>query len=405
MTSPATPLSSPPLWRNPAVLAALVTAVVIAAQSLTVTINYHGDWTALFCAGSKEPLPPDLESRTYRFPNSHGYDGQMYRLIARDPWLQKGYALYLDNPVLRYGRILLPAAAWLLTKTALAGPDAAYIALVWTCAFFGVFWLARFLSSQSLDPRWAACFPLLPAALISLDRMTVDIALAALLAALPARWERARPAEKIAWLAACALVRDLGFLVVAAAVLHSAYLRKWLDACLFTLAGVPALAWYAWLHSAIPHLAPHTASSSSAILPPWLFTRIPGSGILSILLRPLPYALPAPLRILTEALDFTALLALLTALLLAFVYFSRRPARLDSWLLLCFACLFFATESRGFYKDPFSYTRAYTPMLALVAWRGVRTKQRWAAAPLAAISFRVLWQMGGQVAGIFRYFS
>src|SRR3569833_2196365 len=80
-------------------------------QFLTVQKNYGGDWTAVFCAGSTSKMPPVL-SHIYRFPNSSGFDGAIYLVMAHDPLMRNGYAAFVDDPGLRYRRILLPALAY-----------------------------------------------------------------------------------------------------------------------------------------------------------------------------------------------------------------------------------------------------------------------------------------------------
>jgi len=61
--------------------AAIVGLVSVAAvsgwQYLTVRYNYQGNWSALFCTGSKLGPPPLEEFRaTYVFGGSFGYDRQ-----------------------------------------------------------------------------------------------------------------------------------------------------------------------------------------------------------------------------------------------------------------------------------------------------------------------------------------
>ena len=50
------------------------------------------------------------------FP-SPGYDGQVYHLIAHDPWMRRGSAEAIVYPTFRYQRILVPALAWMLNAT------------------------------------------------------------------------------------------------------------------------------------------------------------------------------------------------------------------------------------------------------------------------------------------------
>jgi hypothetical protein len=98
------------------IVSALVCVCIgLAWQVLTVHYNYGGNWTGLFITGSQFPIPPSLASENlYVFPNSTGYDGQMYHYVAHDPLMQKGFGDFVDNARLRYRRILLPALAFIL---------------------------------------------------------------------------------------------------------------------------------------------------------------------------------------------------------------------------------------------------------------------------------------------------
>src|SRR6476469_2787026 len=93
------------LNRNPRLSATAVSlawavgavALLLLWQFLTVHYNRDRNWTALFCTGELREMPPELEAGTYRFPNTYGYDGEMYRYVAHDPFLQRGFAQYVDG--------------------------------------------------------------------------------------------------------------------------------------------------------------------------------------------------------------------------------------------------------------------------------------------------------------------
>ena len=89
-------------------MAALAAALVLAWTAARVHYVFGGNWTALFYTGPQFHLPPELDANTYRFRGEVGYDGQMYRLLAHDPFLRKGYALNTDYPQTRSRRILGP---------------------------------------------------------------------------------------------------------------------------------------------------------------------------------------------------------------------------------------------------------------------------------------------------------
>jgi len=153
-------------------------AVVLLAllwQTATVNINYSGNWTALFCTGDLRPTPPALASENiYTFTGSNGFDGQYYHYIAHDPWPGGKMSSYVDAAGIRYCRILLPAAAYLLALGRQQFIDFAYIAAGLAFLFLGVWWFRVFSERSGRPPEWALVFPLLPASMIFFDRLTVD---------------------------------------------------------------------------------------------------------------------------------------------------------------------------------------------------------------------------------------
>src|ERR1700720_1188823 len=110
-------------------VALAATAAALLWQSATVHFNYGGNWTALFCIGAKSPMPPELETGSWIFPESIGYDGQYYRIAAHHPWMQRGLCRFVDAPS-RYQRILRPATAWLGALGQSRWIDRSYILLV-----------------------------------------------------------------------------------------------------------------------------------------------------------------------------------------------------------------------------------------------------------------------------------
>jgi hypothetical protein len=161
--------------------ATLAVTIVFTWQLLGVRYNYGGNWTGLFCIGERSVTPPSLSDLSlYRFPQSPGYDGQFYYFIAQDPFLKADSAQYVDNPPLRWRRILLPALARLLAMGRRHLVARSYIGFVLASAFLGTYWLSRLCQSFGYDALWALCFLMIPGVAVSLDRMTVDILLVAL---------------------------------------------------------------------------------------------------------------------------------------------------------------------------------------------------------------------------------
>ena len=115
----------------------LAVALLMSWQFLTVHYNWHGNWTALFCTGGAARVPPQLAPTTYRFAHSDGYDGQMYRYVAHDPLTGLGFSKYIDAPVLRYRRILVPALAFALAAGRHPWIDISFIVVIAGFVFAG----------------------------------------------------------------------------------------------------------------------------------------------------------------------------------------------------------------------------------------------------------------------------
>jgi len=366
-------------------------------QHLTVHFNYRGDWTALFCVGELTQLPPEL-ANVYRFPGSRGYDGQFYRLVAHDPWLSLGYAKYADDAEFRWRRIMLPALAWTLAGGARQKIDGTYVLLVLLFTGIGAYTLSRWLRRNGGRPAWGLAFLLLPGTLISIDRMTVDVALYCLLF-LCLLWDEERRDLRL-WvgLALCGLTRDIGFLVVGAFVLAEMAALRFRRAAWMVTAALPATAWYVSLRFLLSRASP---GPLGPLAPRWLF-HDPGYGVLLRMFNPFNYGLSPGKALLAVVFDEIALAGLAAGLLLSVVLFRPRKAGKPEWIALLSVALFAAVSIKGFWHDPFSWPRAFTPMLASLAFSGRTGGRRWLWAPLAAVTLRVGLQFGTQVEGILR---
>lgn len=356
----------------------------LALQFLIVNLRYGGNWTALFCTGSHGHIPPALaRERTYVFPNSTGYDGQMYHYIAHDPLARTEIKRYIDAPAVRYRRILLPATAFLLAAGRQTGIDSAFIAANLLFLFLGAWWLSRYLDVLGLNAQWATLLVLSPAALIALDRLTVDLAFTALCIgfALYVRLEQDGKAFTVLVLAC--LCRDTGFALAAAACLALSVERRFAKAAAFASAVLPAAAWYIYVSSRTP------------AYPGVEFGQlIPLKGILETLLNPMGYGFNGSVEATLGWLDRLALLGFILAVLIG-VWLTRRKglrqmeaaALIWSFIGLCLP--------RVYWEDCYSGARVFTPLMVYVLLRGVRVAGWTAAAPLLMTLPRIGLQVFG----------
>jgi hypothetical protein len=371
-------------------------------QAATVHFNYGGNWTALFCAGDRFPVAPELAAGTYTFKASYGYDGQFYRYVAHDPWFQKGWSKYCDQPRLRCSRIAVPALAWILAGGQARYIDAGYVAAVLLWIGLGIYWLARYVASQGRSPAWGLGFLLVPGTLISIDRLTIDIALIALTAAWVWYIRTDSPVRLYIVLALAGLTRETGLALAGACCLHALWDRRWRKAALYATAGLPALGWYAVVatHAALVGAQAAVVHTPHAHHSHWY--GLPLTGIVERLFRPERYPLSASLMHAIQALDVVALCGLLLAAGLA--AWSLRKGRLDQreWAAAVFLTLMLgASGGVGFWRNVYGYGRPLSPLLLLVGLRAA-TGSPWLLAPLILMDLRIAAQCAPQLWGILR---
>lgn len=386
--------------RNEVAWALAALAIVLFWQALTVHYNRAGNWTALFLTGQDFAVPPELAPGTYRFPGT-GFDGQMYRYVAHDPFMQRGYARYLDNPAERYRRILIPALAYFLVAGHQRWIDAAYIAVVGLFVLLGACWLSRWAVLSGAHPAWALAFLLIPATVISMDRMTVDVALAALTVAFAVYWKTGSWWKLFIVLVLACLVRETGLLLVAGVSLFELLNRRFARATLWASAALPMCAWYAFIRRMYSEKTHFGA-------PAWFVKKL-GPGLFYRLLQPSRYPLPPALETVARFSDVLALGAILLASILAIVFFVRaRPKGPLAISGLLFAALVFALTGGQYWTDAYGYPRVLSPLLVLIALPAVAREAGAASpwwlglVPALAVDLRLGMQFAYAIGGVVR---
>ncbi len=176
-----------------------------------------------------------------------GYDGQYYRLIAEDPLLLRHTADFIDGPRLRYRRILVPALAYIGAMGRPLYVNPAYITVVILFLGAGAYWLSLYAGVIGRSRWWGLAFILVPAAFLSIDRLTVDIALAALTIAFALYWKTGQIRPLYVVLLFAPLARETGFLLLAAYVLYELFQKRWTTAAVMSTAGIPAMLWFLYV--------------------------------------------------------------------------------------------------------------------------------------------------------------
>jgi hypothetical protein len=339
--------------------AVLALVLLLLWQFLTVHYNRDGNWNALFLTGDSYAIPPDLAPTTYKFWG-HGFDGEMYRYVAHDLFMQRGYVKYVDGPAQRYHRILVPALAFLLVAGHAAWIDASYIVVIATFVLLGAYWFSRWAVSVGRHPAWALAFLLIPATLISMDRMTVDVALAAFTIACAFYWRTGAWTQLFIVLMLACLVRETGVLLVGGCCLAELLNRRLSRAVIWGTTALPALVWYVFIGRVFPEKATHLG------MPQWFANGI-GAGIFRNLHAPPHYPLAPLLDMIARSGDVMSLTAILVASVLAILFFRTHPRNPSAIAAAMFVFLVFAITRTTYWNDVNGYARVLSPLLILVA--------------------------------------
>jgi len=363
-------------------------ALVVLWQAVTVSVNYQGNWTALFCTGDAHQTPPQLASeQIHVFANSDGFDAQFYHYIAHEPLPGGELYPYVEAPRMRYARILLPGMSWLLA----AGQDGAiHIAFIVTgllFLFLGVFWLSGHAESIGLHPAWGLLFALVPASIVFADRLTIDHALAALTMAF-AFYNRGRPSWQLFMVLMLApLARETGLILTGAYVLHCWIRRQWKTGIVFGISALPWLAWFIYLSVTTP--PSHYASSM-----------IPFQGALHWLINPVAYPPDVPLQGLIQAGDVLALLGMVLAIALAFLTPRGNWFEATTIAACVFALMAVVLQRLDVWQTVYNFGRIFSPLVVLVVVSWLPRRRWLAILPLLLMAPRLLMQYGRQLQGI-----
>lgn len=343
-------------------LAALAGAMLVFCwQAAQVHIAFGGNWTALFHHDVIPPLPAGFAG-TYLHPHGGDYDGQYYRYLVRDPWPPFDFARWMDSPAQRGSRMLVPALAWMLSLGGRIAPDAAYILLIGLFAGLGIYFSARLIESQGRSTWWGLAFLLLPGVISSVDRLLIDVALAAIVAGFLYAAESGNTRMMLACAVSAPLIRETGFALPAALLLTGR-----IQAGLATF--FPGALWTIFVLLRYPLQG---RSREIGFLPLEWIRR---------LTDPRPHADPTT-QILLRSLDTAALLAL--AFLLIWTVRTAWPARRgpQAAAALVFLLGGLALGGLNVMSDPYHWGRVQSPWML---WALITAIARPSWPPIAAI--------------------
>lgn len=375
--------------RKPILCGAIAIMLVVIWWLLTVHFNYGGNWTALYCSGNARPVPPALSSEhVYEFAGSHGYDGQFYHDLAHDPFDARGLWTDIDAPAMRCRRILVPMLAWLLAAGQDPWIDTAYRIVLLAFVFLGAFWLSQWSARWRRSGWWGLTFPLVPAVTVSIDRMTVDFALAALTVAYVLHWNDGKTVNLWFVLAAACLCRETGFLLLGGVLAVALWRGNWKRVVAFAAAAMPALAWFLFVQMRQPK-----ASSAS------IFGAIPFAGLAARLLHPPVYQLHRVVALAVAAAGYAALIGILLAIFFAIRVLWEEEFDAPAATAVLFVILACFLVNSEVWAEAYAFGRTLTPLLLLLALRAFKRFPLFAL-PILLVIPRVGLQLGEQVIGI-----
>jgi hypothetical protein len=405
------PVGGPPyslpmrLSPHPILVALGAALLVLAWQSATVWRNYAGDWSALFSIGDRWPQPPELAGEAHVLAGNEGYDGVFYHLAAHDPALRRGFWRYADNASLRWRRILVPALAHAIALGNDARIHAAYVAVNLLFVFLGCWWLAIYCRCHQLSPAWGLGFLTVPSVLVSIDRLTVDTALAALTVGYGlfcgsavglsdtahAPGTRVRhPAGLVTLLLAAPLARETGLALTAGAAWVSVHARRWWVMVMLIATTLPFVVWSVFVSA-------HTYRDATT----WL--AFPFAGMTRRTLHPILYPITGKWVAAAAMFDYLALIGIWIALaMVARLAWSRAFGPVEA-ALYSFASGAVLLGKADIWAGAYEFGRTMSPMLILLALLGLRRRALQLLLPLACVLPRILLQFEPQLRGIVRF--
>ena len=354
-------------------VASLATLGAFIWQALLVYSLWSGNWTALYRTGDHLPLAPLFPAGTQVFKGSAGYDAQYYRVVAYDPLYRKGGDRYVDDPRTRYRRPLVSFLAYGLAMGRPGWIDVTYTGVILALVFAGSWWACQLALQHSRNVLWGLVFFIAPATLIGVNRLTIDIALAAFCLGYVVLLGSRRLAPMWFLLAAACLVRETGAILALAAAGAALWRKEWKKAGIFASSLLPALAWYVYtqLTLRMTFLAGRTME-----VPSWVGNK-PLLGILERMASPVPYPTYPPEQVFFfQTLDRLVLIGVLMAIWFAISWWKDRKLDAVKLAALGFALVPLIVSTQGVWRDVNGYGRFLTPMWLMVGMRGAR-EGRW----------------------------
>jgi hypothetical protein len=286
----------------------------------------------------------------------------------------------------RWRRIPVPLTAWLLAFGRSDYIDSTYLISVLGFVFLGAYWLAEYCRRFNLTPSCGVAFAIVPAVLVSIDRFTVDVALAALCIgfAVETRW------RLFLVLMLAPLSRETGMVLPAAFAVHSICQKNWKGLGMAAGALVPYAVW-------LVYLGKRTTPDFSVIT-----SLVPFQGLIERTIHPIQNALTTSWLKKEAAMDYVAVIGIWGAVALAGYLLWQRRSDVCAIAAILFTSIFVAFVSQPqIWSGSYSFARTMSPLLIFLGLIAIADRSWIFLVPLAMTLPRVLYQLMPQWRGIY----
>lgn len=281
--------------------------------------------------------------------------------------------------------------AWILAAGEDRRVDPAYIAVIWLWIFAGTFWTACVIQDRGGHPAWALAFLFIAAVTVSIDRLTIDVAVVSLTAGVIWFADRERWRAAVLLCALSCLARESGPLIPAALVCWELTRCRFRLAIAFAGSAVPAFAWYAWV-----------ATRTTPGAPAGLLSAFPFGGLLTRLVSPALYHSGWAIGTLATVLDYAALAGIIHAVVYTVLHWHRLSREAGGWIAFASVGLIAAVSTQAVWEEAYAFARGFSPLLLIVWLDGFGTRRPATGVPLVLTAPRIGLQIGSQITNVAR---
>jgi hypothetical protein len=294
--------------------------------------------------------------------------------MAHDPFLQRGYARFVDWPSHRYRRILVPLLAHV---TAVSRPWIPFAYATWMLVFL-------FVGVQlSGSVGRGLVFAALPSTWISLDRMVLDMPCLAFLVVALWLWATGRRYWAALPLMLMCLTRETGLVLTLAFILAAlADRRQWRLAAVLSSSVIPTLLWSYWL-----------GLRFDAFLQNWMHLSLNSFGV--FFNRFAGYSAAGLLEQVLLPLDTVAFIGFLVVLVWGLQQYRRRdPLGLAAFFQSLLCLYLICVED---WTHVYDHGRLSAAILLAMGYEAVDRRNWMLLLPVATLSMRVAIQISPQI--------